>query len=84
MNVSHSTGRIETIVRLRSSDSGNPRFRITLEFVGLGTFSQSWNTAADHSFCYAVGNRGLREGDTVTIAVGGRGTIVDMTAAASS
>lgn len=73
------TGRIEILERLVSSRNGNPRFSITLvsesnDFIG------TWNTAADHSFNYDIGNPGFRTGSTVTITVGGRGTITDIDA----
>jgi hypothetical protein len=71
------TGRIVSIERLTNSRNGNPRFRVTLQSRdGMGT----WNTAADHAFCYSVGNAGLRAESPVTLTIGGRGTIVAMVA----
>lgn len=72
----YATGRIDRIKRLTNSVNGNPRYAITLEVRGLGAWSQTWNTAADHAFCYDIGNVGFRAGDTVTLTIGGRGTIV--------
>lgn len=71
------TGRIVNIDRLRNSTNGNPRFAITLEFVTLGTISQTWNTATDHAFGYEIGNPGFRVGSEVTITVK-RGDITAM------
>lgn len=81
-----AVGHITAIDRLRNSRSGNPRFRITLEVSTYRdgraltgrTFVEAWNTAADHAFAYTIGNPGFRAGDLVTIAIGGRGTIVDI------
>jgi hypothetical protein len=71
-------GRIVEINRLRNSVNGNPRFAMTLEVRHLGTFEQTWNTAADHAFNYEIGNAGCREGSWVRVTIGGRGTIVDI------
>jgi hypothetical protein len=53
--------RIESIERLNSSVNGNPRFRF---YLSDGDYATSMSDAA---FCYAVGNPGMRPGDTVVI-----------------
>lgn len=53
--------KIEHIERLNLSVYGNPRFRFTFSD---GEVAQSMS---DASFCYAVGNPGMRVGDTVGI-----------------
>jgi hypothetical protein len=71
--------RIESIERLSNSYFGNPRFRIGwTEPGGLGRGVA--NTAADASFCYEVGNKGLRERDVVELELNGRGVITDISA----
>lgn len=78
MSTSQVTGHISRLQRLTNSYSGNPRFRIELEE------REAWNTAADHSFNYEVGNRGLDVGDLVTLTIGGRGTVVGIERAGSA
>lgn len=65
-------GKIIAIKRLRNSYNGNPRFQIVLAPGG------AYNTVADAQVGYAIGNPGLREGDTVTVTLSGRGTIANM------
>jgi hypothetical protein len=57
----HTIKRIETIERLHNSTYGNPRFAFTFSD---GTQATSMSDAA---FCYAVGNPGMRSGDTVVL-----------------
>jgi hypothetical protein len=61
--------------RMRSSVNGNPRFRFAFDD---GTILRS---APDASWCYAVGNRGMREGSTVNVEIDGRNNIRIMRAA---
>jgi hypothetical protein len=69
-------GKIYHLERLRNSYSGNPRWAITLEWIGVGTTWHTWNTASDASFNYEIGNKGYRVGDKVRLTIGGRGTVV--------
>ena len=69
------TVKIVELERLTNSYSGNPRWAITWEAVGLGTFTETTNTAADASFNYEIGNPGLRVGSMVKLTVNGRGTV---------
>ena len=83
MGKAHSeevAGRIETIERIKNSYSGNPRFRIELmtETTTGNRWCHRFNTAADASFNYEVGNPGLRVGDMVIVLLNGRGTISGM------
>jgi hypothetical protein len=64
--------RIESIIRLNSSVNGNPRFAFSFSN-GEGYISMS-----DAAFCYAVGNPGMRVGDTVTIELTRAGRIRHM------
>lgn len=82
MNLRHKSlvGTLVSLKRLTNSQNGNPRYRVTLASRG-GTVVA--NTAADHSFAYAVGNPGMREGSWVRVSIGGRGTIVDIETAGS-
>lgn len=63
---------ISAYKRLDNSRNGNPRFEI---FWGDGTRAV---TSSDQSFCYAVGNPGMRQGDTVYVAFTKAGRIEDM------
>ena len=69
-------GKIDRLERLKNSYNGNPRWAVTLEWVGLGTNWDTWNTASDASFNYEIGNKGYRVGDKVRLTIGGRGTVV--------
>lgn len=64
--------RIESIERLNSSVNGNPRFRF--HFHG----GEAADSMSDASFCYAVGNPGMREGDLVRIERTRAGNIAHM------
>jgi hypothetical protein len=70
-------GRIESLERLTNSRNGNPRFAITLGDTD-GIFG-TWNTAADASFSYEIGNPGKRVGSWVILTIGGRGTVTAVT-----
>jgi hypothetical protein len=72
--------RLTEIERLTNSCSGNPRFRLSWDVQGIG--SGSANTAADASYNYEIGNKGLRVGSLVRIELNGRGTIKSISAAA--
>jgi hypothetical protein len=63
---------IDSIVRLRSSVNGNPRYEITFTD---GTVAR---TASDHQFATFVENQGMRNGDTVRVEINGKGTISHM------
>ena len=52
---------IATIERRNSSVYGNPRFLIAF------TDGTSALTMSDASFCYAIGNPGMRAGSTVSV-----------------
>lgn len=69
--------RLETVERLKLSSYGNPRFRFTFSD---GEVAQSQSDAA---FCYAVGNPGMRAGDTVVIERSRAGRITHMAPYAS-
>jgi hypothetical protein len=67
--------------RLHNSPNGNPRFAITYRHHWSDPMvSATANTAADHSFAYEIGNRGYRVGSKVWLTIGGRGTIIAVTA----
>jgi hypothetical protein len=53
--------QIERVKRLNSSVNGNPRFRFTF------TDGEVADSQSDAAFGYAVGNPGMREGDTVVV-----------------
>lgn len=53
--------KIESIERLNLSVNGNPRFRFTF------SDGEVADSMSDAGFCYAVGNPGMRVGDTVGI-----------------
>lgn len=53
--------RISWIERLNNSVNGNPRFTFCLNG------EEVVQSMSDASFCYAVGNPGMRAGDTVVI-----------------
>jgi len=57
--------KIESIERLNNSVNGNPRFRFYLS--GNGEYGEEAFSMSDAAFCYAVGNPGMRAGDTVVI-----------------
>lgn len=61
--------------RLRSSVNGNPRFRF------IFTDGSAHNSMSDASWCYAVGNRDMREGSTVQVDLTRAGNIRVMRAA---
>jgi hypothetical protein len=69
------TGTITRIERLNCSVNGNPRYAITLEFIGLGAWEQTFVTSSDHAFCYEVGNPGLRVGCAVEVLLTRAGRI---------
>jgi hypothetical protein len=84
-------GRIDELVRLNNSHSGNPRWRVTLVTSDTNDWSphtgddcegdhmyRVLNTAADAAFNYEIGNPGFRVGDIVIVTMNGRGTIADM------
>jgi hypothetical protein len=60
------------IDRERNSGSGNPRFRFTFTD---GTMAKSSPNAG---WAYAVGNRWLREGSSVSIELNKRGDITNV------
>ena len=66
--------RIESIERLTNSYYGNPRFRLSWSEKGWAGYGLA-NTAANASYNYEIGNKGLRVGDIVDIELNGRGTI---------
>ena len=70
--MTHQTKTIARIERANNSRNGNPSFWITF------TDYDRIKTAADAAFCYTIGNKGYREGDTVEVFIGGRGTITGM------
>ena len=53
--------RIQAIYRLNNSASGNPRYAIAF------SDGESYISMSDASFCYAVGNPGMRVGDVVSV-----------------
>jgi hypothetical protein len=55
--------------RLRSSSNGNPRFRFVF------TDGSMLDSMSDAGWCYAVGNRGMREGSTVELELTRAGKI---------
>jgi len=63
------TKTIESYERLRSSVNGNPRFRF---YFTDGTVLDS---SSDAGWCYAVGNRDMREGSTVSLELTRTGRI---------
>jgi hypothetical protein len=69
-----TTRTIERIEREKSSVNGNPRFHIVF------TDGSQAITQSDASFCYAIGNPGLREGDTVRVEFTRAGRISHMEA----
>jgi hypothetical protein len=71
-----STRIIHTIERLNNSMNGNPRYCI-----GFADGSEAV-TSSDASFCYAIGNPGMRAGCTVTMIFTRAGRISHMEAAA--
>lgn len=68
-------GRIDSIERLTNSVNGNPRFRISMIDNDNVFHLGAWNTSADASLSYEIGNIGYRVGDSVVLIIGGRGTI---------
>jgi hypothetical protein len=60
------TVEIHSISRLNNSVNGNPRFAITWIRPADGELVTR-QTASDHTFCYEIGNVGLRAGDTVEL-----------------
>jgi hypothetical protein len=67
-----TTKTIESYERLRSSHYGNPRFRFTF------TDGTILDSKSDASWCYAVGNRGMREGSPVEMTFTRAGKIAVM------
>jgi hypothetical protein len=70
-----TTKTILSYERMRSSVNGNPRFRFAFTD---GTMLRS---KPDAGWAYAVGNRDMREGSTVSVELDGRGNIRIMRAA---
>jgi len=66
------TARIVASERLNSSVNGNPRYRIAFDDGEMRT-SQS-----DAAWCYGFGNRGMRNGDMVTMTLSAAGRIETM------
>jgi hypothetical protein len=61
---------ISAIERLKNSVNGNPRFSISFASIGAGEsfhYGGSAITSSDHSFCYKIGNPGLRVGSVVRV-----------------
>lgn len=57
---------------LSNTASGNPRYRIHFEG------EPSAITSSDAAFCYAIGNPGMRSGDTVSVTYTRSGRIARM------
>lgn len=74
----HRSGRIGSLERVANSPDGNPRWAISL-VDAEGAHLGSWNTTADASFNYELGNRGKRQNDWVVLTIGARGTITGIT-----
>lgn len=66
--------RLESVERLTNSYYGNPRFRLSWSTTGWREYGAA-NTAADASYNYEIGNKGLRAGDFVELELNGRGTV---------
>lgn len=64
--------RIVAMERLSSSVNGNPRFRFAFDD---GTIRVSMS---DASYCYAVGNPGMRVGDLVALELTRAGRVSHM------
>jgi len=68
---------IESITRMVNSRNGNPRYKVELEgAVDHERFSAF--TSSDHAFAYAIGNKGMREGDRVKVEFTKAGRISHM------
>jgi hypothetical protein len=74
--------RIESVERLNNSYYGNPRWRVSWSEHGWSAYGSAV-TAADSSYNYDVGEKGMRAGDFVEIELNGRGTIKSIKAVTS-
>lgn len=72
MMTAMTTRTISWFERLNSSVNGNPRYRVHFDN------GSSAITMSDAGFCYAVGNPGLRDGDTVEVEFTRAGRIRNM------
>jgi len=70
------TYKIRKLTRLVNSRNGNPRYKVELE--GAPGWDTTAITSSDHSFAYAVGNPGMREGDRVRVEFTRAGRISHM------
>ena len=69
-------GRIARIDRLTNTVNGNPRFSIV--WYDLDGAAHTSLTQSDASITYAIGNRGLGNGDMVRMSFTKAGRIFDM------
>ncbi|HEX7355300.1 MAG TPA: hypothetical protein VF288_10765 [Mycobacteriales bacterium] len=74
--MAQTTITLTGVSRLRNSRNGNPRYRLAGTTADGGYVRVT--TSADAACAYEVGNAGFRVGDTVTLAIGGRGTVTGM------
>lgn len=74
-SASTATGVLREVKRLRNSIDGNARFRLGLEISGSGALVW-WATRANAAVAGTVEN--FRLGTTVTLAINGHGSIIDM------